>query len=600
MDGDRIKSDNEPPVSNVLVNIEKDRTISSERSYIPEVELLSDVNGEISFENLPKDNYKLTFNPLVNLKSLYFLNGAEQKYYNDKSRVLYVPLAESYKIMGRIILVRDPNSSEGKIDMSGVRITATGPKGETYSVLTDNFGAFLLNVPNAEKFKVQVNNVFGEQFSIDADEVEVQFVQNKTINLDFIFIEKRRTINFGDGSEMFNFNSITNQITEHEVAQKPETTTTSPVAETKSYSIQLDALKTYREPTFYKNKFNLKEDVYVAENNGEFKYYTGNYKTIEDAKNAKNKLKLTGFPVAVDPSTLKKSIAIDSKQPVASQPKTDPTTTKQPIATVQTKTEQPTANSPVTQNQTSTVVEPTTQKPLPTTPTVSQTQKTVPVTSKTESTQSAVITQNQQNGNTAIVANQSKSETGQSYAIQMDVLKTYRDPSYYKEKFNLKTDVFYTENNGEYKYYTGDYSSMDEARSDIARNGINGFPVAVDRPTLIKAEPTQQSYAIQLDALRTYRDPTFYNDKFKLKDEILYTEKDGEYKYYFGNYQSIDAAKTDMNRLRISGFPVAIDRTLVKKEFCGIKCKVMQSKSKFRMYTLNPMIYKKVITYLTT
>jgi hypothetical protein len=53
-----------------------------------------------------------------------------------------------------------------------------------------------------------VNNVFGEQFGIDTDETQVQFTQNKTISLDFTFIEKRRDINFNEGNEYFKFKSI--------------------------------------------------------------------------------------------------------------------------------------------------------------------------------------------------------------------------------------------------------------------------------------------------------------------------------------------------------------------------------------------------------
>jgi hypothetical protein len=208
LDGNLTKSPNEPPVANILVNIEKDRTKSDLQSYIPSTDMISDVNGEIFYENLPQDIYKLKFTPLVNLQSLYFLNGAEQGYFCDQDRTLYIPLAESYKIKGRIILVRDPNSSEGKISVDGVRLTATGPKGETYSALTDNFGSYILNVPKAEKFNVKINNVFGAQFSIANDELVVQFTGNKTINLDFTFVEKKREINFNNGNEFFKFKTI--------------------------------------------------------------------------------------------------------------------------------------------------------------------------------------------------------------------------------------------------------------------------------------------------------------------------------------------------------------------------------------------------------
>lgn len=207
LNGDRLKSDNEPPVSNILVNITKDRSKSQARSSIPELDMISDVNGEIFIENLPRDNYQMAYQPLVNLQSYYFLNGAKQEYFNDRERIMYVPLVESYKVKGKIILIRDPNSTEGKLNLDGIRITATGENGEAYSVLTDKFGAFILNVPNADKYNLKVNNVFGEHFTIEANELQVQFTKNKTINVDFTFIEKRREINFENGNQIFKFKS---------------------------------------------------------------------------------------------------------------------------------------------------------------------------------------------------------------------------------------------------------------------------------------------------------------------------------------------------------------------------------------------------------
>jgi len=206
LDGNRVKSENEPPVPNILVNVVKDKMVSNTQSNLPEIDLVSDKNGEILIDNLPRDTYKLTFSPLINLQSFYFLNGSTQNYYNEGSRVIFVPLVESYRIKGKIVLVRDPNSSEGRIDVDGIRITATGQNNEVYSVLTDKTGSFILNVPNGDKYNVKVNNVFGEQFTIDANEVQVQFTKNKTVNLDFTFTEKRREINFGNGNQLFKFN----------------------------------------------------------------------------------------------------------------------------------------------------------------------------------------------------------------------------------------------------------------------------------------------------------------------------------------------------------------------------------------------------------
>lgn len=210
LDGNKIKTDNEPPVSDIIVSVEKDNLKSDEPSAIPEIKLISDQKGMAVIDNLPQDNYRLSFTPVNNLQYLYFLDGTEQFYQNKKTNTVFVPLAESYKIKGKILVYRDPNSTEGKLDLSGVRVTAKGSNGENYSVLTDNFGAFVISVPSGDKYMVKVNNVFGEYFRIDNDEIQVQFTSNKTVNVDFIYVEQKREIQFDNGNQFYNFNSISN------------------------------------------------------------------------------------------------------------------------------------------------------------------------------------------------------------------------------------------------------------------------------------------------------------------------------------------------------------------------------------------------------
>lgn len=207
MDGDRFKSENEPPVSNIMVNISRDKNETESHSNLPVLELISNVNGEVNISNMPKDKYIMTYQPLINLQSYYFLNGSEQAYYSDKDRVLYVPLVESYKIKGKVNLVRDPNSTEGLLSLDGIRIEAHSKNGEVYSVLTDSHGEYILNVPNADIYTVKIRNTFGEHFMLDNDEVVIQFSKNKTINLDFNFVEKKREINFNNGNQIFKFST---------------------------------------------------------------------------------------------------------------------------------------------------------------------------------------------------------------------------------------------------------------------------------------------------------------------------------------------------------------------------------------------------------
>lgn len=554
LDGDLVKSNNEPPVSNVLVKIEKNREASNTPAYLPETELISDVNGEIYIQNLPKDNYLMQFTPLVNLKSLYFLHGETQNYSNEKNRVLYIPLAESYKIKGKIILVRDENSSEGKIELGGIRVTAVGQKGETFSALTDNFGAYVLNVPNASTFKVKVNNVFGEHFRIAADEMDVQFTQNKTVSLDFTFIESKRGIVF-DGGELFSFGSF-RQRTENpasmpEAGHGVEATGNVPA----TYAIQLATSKTYRDPAFFKNKFKLKGDVVYSENRGEYTYFTGDYKTREEARAAIVKMGVTGgIPVVVDLSSLQTAKSSESTRNVAAV-KDAPAVTNQPqttVAPVARPAAQQTNTQPARQS------DATHAQPLP----GNAAQATAAPVRQNEATrQGATAVQNdirpviqpanpEQNVNPGANAGMAikqgnvpaKAETIAGQAPAATTTRPAVNPA----------------------------SARVPAQPTVANQQQKTLqtntPVTVKpKDDSMPAYDNDKPYTVQLDVLTTFRDPSHYKTKYGLKEDVLYLEKDGEFRYYLGSYATLDEARAAIARYGLSGYIVQIDRSQLKK-----------------------------------
>jgi hypothetical protein len=460
------------------------------------------VNGSILVENLPKDNYKLRFNPLVNLQSLYFLNGSEQSYYNDKDKILFVPLAESYRIKGKIIIERDPNSSEGKIDLNSIRVIATGLKGENYSTLTDNSGSYILNVPNAEKFKVKVNNVFGEQFNIDNNEMEVQFAQNKTINLDFTFIETRRGINFENGNELFKFNSIqgTPDLAMNDTSSAEQSETTDIV---ESIAVQPSNL-------FAKVKKNSK---------------------LNQKENPK-------IPV-LKPVKVKKSNAI-----IAETEKTDSNLiSKKSNLTKLKKINNITPSDTLNAGFDKSLIPKMTQ---------SEIEKLKP------------------NENIKVVSVQSDIEELEDqnlplYVIQLDALRNYLDPELYKEKYNLKDEILFVEEDGLYKYYTGNYKTIDEAKSDLARLGMAGYIISYDRLKRSSTLKKGISYSIQLDALTKIADPAIYKKKYNFTQDVTFTKQGGKYIYFTGSYSTLEEAKDEMNKLGINGFVVKIGKSEPKK-----------------------------------
>ena len=207
LNGDGIKGDNEKPISNVLINLSRDPKKNVEkRSGFAEIGMITDPTGEINYENIPLGVYDLSILSLSELENLYFLNGTNQTIEINDDMVYYLPLVESHKIKGRIIIDRDPNSTEGAISMAGIRVTAVSESGESFAVLTSGYGSYVLDLPKASSYEVSIYNVYGENFRLERGSYKVQFTENKTINLDFKFVEQRRAIQFQEGEQLFQFN----------------------------------------------------------------------------------------------------------------------------------------------------------------------------------------------------------------------------------------------------------------------------------------------------------------------------------------------------------------------------------------------------------
>ena len=208
INGNKIRDENEPFIPNILVGIKNKINNNSqteeEQSNFSEIELMTNINGEINYINMPFGNYLLNFLPVVNLKDLICANGAEQDLYMNSNYNLYVPYSQSYRVKGYVKLNRDTLSSLGKISLKGVRITAKGNKGEEFAALTDENGFYAIDIKNAGQYLVKVNNVFGNKFLINYDEQMVDFNGLKLFELDFVFNETKRKVNFSN-SEGYKF-----------------------------------------------------------------------------------------------------------------------------------------------------------------------------------------------------------------------------------------------------------------------------------------------------------------------------------------------------------------------------------------------------------
>jgi hypothetical protein len=91
----------------------------------------------------------------------------------------------------------------------------------------------------------------------------------------------------------------------------------------------------------------------------------------------------------------------------------------------------------------------------------------------------------------------------------------------------------------------------------------NDISVPVKQPEPMVAK-TGTVYVIQVAASKTFLDPAYYRDKFKLADEVQYFTNDGWYKYVIGQFSTQLEASTKMAKLGISGFVTKVDKSVLK------------------------------------
>jgi outer membrane protein OmpA-like peptidoglycan-associated protein len=202
-DGNFIQGDNEPGVKNVLLTISREE--ADVNSNIPgdfySTELLSDNLGKVRLEKIPEGLYKIIYNP-IGKDAGNFSKALEEMTLNvDKNKILYIPFVEKNKVFGKIILSRSRLSGLSKVDVSNVRITATDSKGRTYTTLTDKMGEFVLFAPVTDQYVVNINNIFYENFDLRQNNFKVQFNGYKQFEVNFVFDEKIRRINFSPSSQ---------------------------------------------------------------------------------------------------------------------------------------------------------------------------------------------------------------------------------------------------------------------------------------------------------------------------------------------------------------------------------------------------------------
>jgi len=201
--GNRIQEANEPGLKNIMVTITKEHSSLGEviPGNINSIDLLTNYIGHVSFENIPNGLYKIEYNP-IGKDAGTFSKVVESLNVNiNKNQTILIPFVEKNKVFGKIVLNRSKLSGLGKVDFSNIRITATDSRGNTFSTLTDKNGEFIIFAPVTDEYIVNINNIFYENFDLRQNNFRVQFNGYKQFEVNFVFDEKIRRINFSPSTQ---------------------------------------------------------------------------------------------------------------------------------------------------------------------------------------------------------------------------------------------------------------------------------------------------------------------------------------------------------------------------------------------------------------
>ncbi len=183
LNGNNLRDSGEEYEQNVIVRVNGETLMTNEE-------------GRVIFKDLPQEKYLVETEMLSNSEGWFKSKGIEVDL--NKDQALYIPLKRGVQINGNVILQQAQYSAlgEGGMKLDGIRVTAEGEDGQTYSGLTDLNGIFRIYVPFGE-YKVRVNqNAVDQQFEFAQSEYNV-VVNNVSVNyqLTFYLIEKRRRLN---------------------------------------------------------------------------------------------------------------------------------------------------------------------------------------------------------------------------------------------------------------------------------------------------------------------------------------------------------------------------------------------------------------------
>ena len=199
--GNGIKDANEPGYENMLIRVTPtSANFTSDEMMLQQheiYELITNSDGEVRYNHLPKGNYKIESIPLVAAEGWF--SGNEFYKYIEGNQTIYIPLSKGARLSGGIFVERDTHTDDRAIVLAGIRVTAVNQlSGESHSALTDQFGNYSIYLPNGD-YMISINEgAVGARYQFIENNIPISVKNSgENYNVGFYLVEKKRQINFG-------------------------------------------------------------------------------------------------------------------------------------------------------------------------------------------------------------------------------------------------------------------------------------------------------------------------------------------------------------------------------------------------------------------
>jgi len=184
----------EKGIEKSLIDINKNRD-DKEEKYIQLSKLVSQSDGEISYNNLPEGTYDLAVNQLASTEGYFNFSGNKMQIKLDKDTTCFIPYIKAYKIQGKLALKKTSISSAKVGQVSNIKVSATDTHGNTFSCLTNRSGYYQLPVAGKDNYVVSIHNPYGSRIKVNNNLAKVDFSDKESETVNFEFVEKRRRVN---------------------------------------------------------------------------------------------------------------------------------------------------------------------------------------------------------------------------------------------------------------------------------------------------------------------------------------------------------------------------------------------------------------------